>query len=78
MQTKVFVASVLVLFFSFGGFALAQVDTDGDLNADITDPFPGDPLQGGVAGRPGICGLQRSQQIRSDHSRIFRRLATRP
>ena len=32
----------------FGTLLFAQVDTDGDLNADITDPFPGDPLQGGV------------------------------
>lgn len=37
-----------LLAFALGSGVLAQTDSDGDLNADTTDPFPSDPSQGGV------------------------------
>jgi len=41
----------MLAIFSLGLSSPVQaqaVDSDGDLNADVTDPFPADPNQGGV------------------------------
>ena len=49
MRVKLIISIVLVAILGFGSFGFAQLlDSDGDLNADSADPFPGDPLQGGV------------------------------
>ncbi len=48
MKLKLSFMLITVLMLGFGSFALAQVDSAGDLNADITDPWPNDPIQGGV------------------------------
>jgi len=43
--------TILLFLFLLFGIQLAiwaQVDSDGDLNADVTDPSPNDPNQGGI------------------------------
>lgn len=46
MKTRNLLSIFFVLFVFSTSFA--QVDTDGDLNADVTDPWPNDASQGGV------------------------------
>jgi len=48
MKAKLLFMLVVVLILGLSSFSVAQVDTDNDLNADVTDPFPTDPTQGGV------------------------------
>ena len=48
MKVKLLFLLLAIFLLSLSSPVLAQVDSDGDLNADITDPFPTDPSQGGV------------------------------
>ena len=48
MKTKILVLMVSILSLGMVSFVAAQIASDGDLNADVTYPWPNDATQGGV------------------------------